>query len=307
MLNLSSAELDQKVVKFKKDNPSTNFFPPISCLHLDSKKVREKSRECHNHKPQPFTDPKRKRKPTNLNKHKLNKRTKSTKISSLFPKRGNRNTKRTEEHKNKMTHGKTYNKSSRRINHKATKSKTNTWTTALERSVEQTTGGFKALLQLTNFTLGPDATLNTEMHKNSVRIKAPNSVNASKRKHKNHIDHYNKQRRVLMANSTVCTFVSQIRCIHLDSTPFPPIRWLPKAILCDFYSTSIQPTSQQPGVFTLIEHFRHQPDVFTSIYPFPTVGRLHLNSKSVIHLCCVFRVLELALCSPLSTTAHLAF
>ena len=85
------------------------------------KKVREKSRECHNHKTQPFPDPKRKRKPTNLNKHKPNKRTKSTKISSLFPKRGNRNTKRTEKHKNKMTHGKTYNKSPRRINHKATK------------------------------------------------------------------------------------------------------------------------------------------------------------------------------------------
>ena len=40
-----------------------------------------------------------------------------------------------------MTHGKTNNKSPRRINHKATKSKTNTGTTALERSVEQTTGG----------------------------------------------------------------------------------------------------------------------------------------------------------------------
>ena len=58
-----------------------------------------------------------------------------------------------------MTHGKTYNKSPRRINHKATKSKTNTGTTALERSVEQTTAGIKALLQLANFTLGPDATL----------------------------------------------------------------------------------------------------------------------------------------------------
>ena len=130
-------------------------------LLLGQKKVREKSRECHNHKPQLFPDPKRKRKPTNLNKHKPNKRTKSTKISSLFPKRGNRNTKRTEKHKNKMTHGKTYNKSPRRINHKATRSKTNTWTTALEQSVEQTTGEFKALLQLANFTLGPDATLNT--------------------------------------------------------------------------------------------------------------------------------------------------
>ena len=90
-----------------------------------------------------------------------------------------------------MANGKTYNKSPRRINHKATKSKTNTWTTALERSVEQTTGGgggacvwggggVEALLQLANFTLGPDATLNTEIHKKSVRKKAPNSVNASK-------------------------------------------------------------------------------------------------------------------------------
>ena len=130
---------------------STKYYQNIS------KKVREKSRECHNHKPQPFPDPRGR---GNLNKHKPNKRTKSTKISSLFPKRGNRNTKRTEKHKNKMTHGKTYNKSPRRINHKATKSKTNTGTTALERSIEQTTGAFKALLQLANFTLGPDATLN---------------------------------------------------------------------------------------------------------------------------------------------------
>ena len=64
--------------------------------------------------------------------------------------------------------------------------------------------GVKALLQLANFTLGPNATLNTEKHKNSVPIKATNTVSASKRKHKNQINHYNKQRRVLMANSTVC-------------------------------------------------------------------------------------------------------
>ena len=99
------------------------------------KKVREKSGECLNHKPQPYPDINRKRKPINPNKHKSNKRTKSTKISSLFHKRGNRNTKRTEKHKNKMTHGKTHNKSHRRKNCKATKSKTNTRTT-LERSVE---------------------------------------------------------------------------------------------------------------------------------------------------------------------------
>ena len=81
-----------------------------------------------------------------------------------------------------MAQGKTYNKSSRRINHKAPKSKTNTGTTALERSVELTTGGLKALLQLANFILGPDATPYTEIHKKSVRIKAPNSVHASKPK-----------------------------------------------------------------------------------------------------------------------------
>ena len=57
------------------------------------RKVRQKSRECHNHKPQPFPDTKRKRKQTKLNKRKSNKHTKSTKISSLFPKRGNRNAK----------------------------------------------------------------------------------------------------------------------------------------------------------------------------------------------------------------------
>ena len=104
-------------------NDEANIVPisPKSTVKgTKTKKVREKSRECHNHKPQPFPDPKRKRKPTNLNKHKPNKRTKSTKISSLFPKQGNRNTKRTEKHKNKMTHGKTYNKWPHRINHKAT-------------------------------------------------------------------------------------------------------------------------------------------------------------------------------------------
>ena len=44
---------------------------------------------------------KRKRKPTNPNKHKSNKRTKSTKSNSPFPKRGNRNAKRTENTRTK--------------------------------------------------------------------------------------------------------------------------------------------------------------------------------------------------------------
>ena len=62
-------------------------------------------------------------------------RTKSTKISSFFPKRGKRNAKRTENYKNKITQGKTLNISTRRINHKVTKNKTYTGTAALERSV----------------------------------------------------------------------------------------------------------------------------------------------------------------------------
>ena len=72
------------------------------------KKKKKKSRDCHNHKPPPFPDIKRKRKQTKPNKRKSNKRTESTKISSLFPKRGNRNARRTEKHKNKITVGKTY-------------------------------------------------------------------------------------------------------------------------------------------------------------------------------------------------------
>ena len=68
------------------------------------KKVREKPRECH--KRVPFPGTKRKRKQTKPNKRKSNKRTKSAKISPLFPKRGNRNAKRTEKHKNKITQAK---------------------------------------------------------------------------------------------------------------------------------------------------------------------------------------------------------
>ena len=52
-------------------------FPSL-CIHFYGKKVREKPREYHNHKQQPFPDTKRKRKRTNPNKHKSNKRTKST-------------------------------------------------------------------------------------------------------------------------------------------------------------------------------------------------------------------------------------
>ena len=67
------------------------------------KQVREKSRECHNHKPLHQEEEE-----TDKSKQaQIKKRTKSTKISSLFPKQCNRNAKRTEKHKNKLTQGKT--------------------------------------------------------------------------------------------------------------------------------------------------------------------------------------------------------
>ena len=76
-------------------------------VHFILKTVKEKSMECHNYKPQPFTDTKRNGKQTKPNKRKSNKRTKSTKINSFFPKRGNCNAERTEKRNNKITPGKT--------------------------------------------------------------------------------------------------------------------------------------------------------------------------------------------------------
>ena len=86
-----------KLHRWKRNSTSYEYKTAIR-----TKKVREKSRECYNHKPQAFPDTKRK-----PNKRNWNKRTKSTKISSVFPKRGNCNAKRTEKHENKITQGKT--------------------------------------------------------------------------------------------------------------------------------------------------------------------------------------------------------
>ena len=71
-------------------------------INVRNKMVRENSSECHNYKPQLFPDSERKS--TKPNKRISNK---STKISSLFPKRVNRNFKRTVKYKNKITQGKT--------------------------------------------------------------------------------------------------------------------------------------------------------------------------------------------------------
>ena len=106
-------------------------WPICSEIYL-KKKVREKSRDCHNHKPQRFPDNRQ----NQTSAYRTNVRKAQRLISSLFPKRDNRNAKRTEKHKNRITQGKTENKSPCRINHKATKNKIMTGTTALERSVE---------------------------------------------------------------------------------------------------------------------------------------------------------------------------
>ena len=71
-------------------------------------------------------------------------------------------------------------------------------------------------------------------------LKAPNSVNASKRKHKNQINHYNKQRRVVMANSTVCQskwkpIVEPRRAKpKLSSSPNPLVKVLRRDVLQTF-------------------------------------------------------------------------
>ena len=102
------------------------------------KKIREKSREYHNRKPQPLPDTKRKRQQekTKKNKHKSNKRTKSIRLALSSPSEVIvmlKGLKKAQEQSNTRQDLKQI---ASRINHKATKSKTNTGTTALERSVE---------------------------------------------------------------------------------------------------------------------------------------------------------------------------
>ena len=108
---------------------------------------------------------------------------------------------------------------------------------------------FKAFLQLDNFTLGPDVTLNTRIHKYSVRIKAPNSVNASKRKHKYQINHYDKQRRELMANSTVRQSkwkpIAEPRRAKLKTYRQAPTHWL------KFYEEAVTESGTRTAVVQL--------------------------------------------------------
>ena len=92
-----------------------------------------------------------------------NKCTTSTKASSLFPKQGDQNAKRTEKHIDKEE-GKTKHEAPRSVNYRATQNKNNIGTATLEWSIVYTTGrGLKAF-HCTNSTLGPDIILQ-KVHK----------------------------------------------------------------------------------------------------------------------------------------------
>ena len=83
------------------------------------------------------SDTKRKRKRTKLTcaNQTINAREARTCNQSLFPERGDHSAKKNEKHEDKEQ-GKTLkHEAPRSINHKTTQNKTNTWTTALERSV----------------------------------------------------------------------------------------------------------------------------------------------------------------------------
>ena len=97
--NCAVAITNIKTKKKKKKKRRTTEEPPFNrqqkqltvVVLVCVKRVREKSRKCHNQKPQPFPDTKRKRKQSKPNKrksNKVNKRMRNTETSSLFPKRG---------------------------------------------------------------------------------------------------------------------------------------------------------------------------------------------------------------------------
>ena len=81
-------------------NPKQGYPKFVS---TKTKKLIEKSTECHS-QPQPTPDTKRKRKRTKINACKINKQMHEKYIDqlSLFPKRGDRNAKRTEKRENKV-------------------------------------------------------------------------------------------------------------------------------------------------------------------------------------------------------------
>ena len=125
-------------------------------LNWENKKVNRKVQK----EPQAevAANPRRKRKSdTDLVCIAKNKCTISTKTSSLFPKQGDQNAKRTDRQRAEQDQ----REAPRSVNYRATQNKNNIGTTALERSVVYTTGGLKAF-HCTNFILGSDIILNTK-------------------------------------------------------------------------------------------------------------------------------------------------
>ena len=59
-----------------------------------------------------------------------------------------------------------------------------------------------------------------------VRIKAPNSVNASKRKHKNQIHHYDKQRLILLCDRVNSKPIVEPRRAKPKTNSQAPTHWL---------------------------------------------------------------------------------
>ena len=117
-------EKQSDVVNLEKSRFCENEFADnvINCNHTvrSAQTLIEKSRECHNQKPQPTPNTKRKRKRTKI---------------TYFPKRSDHNAERTWEKHEKKEHNKTKQEAPRSINHKATQNKNNTGTTASRRSV----------------------------------------------------------------------------------------------------------------------------------------------------------------------------
>ena len=113
--NMEKIGSDQRLYKAMKQwlvwdvklcKTSQNWLRSVVMQAHEAKKVKRKVQGCQNHKLQPIFDTKGMRKQTQINKHKINKCTKSTQTSFFIPKWGNCKAKRTEKHKDK-TQGKT--------------------------------------------------------------------------------------------------------------------------------------------------------------------------------------------------------
>ena len=85
--------------------------------------------------------------------------------------------------------------------------------------------------------------------KHSVRLEAPNSVSALKRKHKNHINHYDKQRRVHMANSA-CARVNENQYLNHGGPNQRHIRQAPTHWL-KFYEEAVIESEARTAVVQL--------------------------------------------------------